>query len=170
MSEMLLHRALRDTESRQAQPRASLLIRKFEQKNETNISLLQYQQADEYMRVTAPTEMGIPLLLSTRYGQTEHMAILTSGDEVSFSSRQFADWGFIAFATDFDKHVRILEGRYANPAKSGDPFIEAVVMTEKLDAIGAEVGDHLFVRFQRPGGEPEPIEVKVVGRWFPNDP
>ena len=93
MSEMLLHRALRDTESRQAQPRASLLIRKFEQKNETNISLLQYQQADEYMRVTAPTEMGIPLLLSTRYGQTEHMAILTSGDEVSFSSRQFADWG-----------------------------------------------------------------------------
>lgn len=170
MSEMLLHRALRDTESRQAQPRASLLIRKFEQKNETNISLLQYQQADEYMRVTAPTEMGIPLLLSTRYAQTEHMPILSAGDDVSLSSRQFQDWGFIAFATDFDNHVRILEGRYAKPAKSGDPYIEAVIMTEKLDAIGAQVGDTLIANYRGPNSEPQPILVKVVGRWFPNDP
>lgn len=158
-----------DAQSRQARSPASLLVRKFERKYETNISLLQYEQADEYLRVTAPSEIGVPVLLSTRYAQTEHMPILVQGDGRDFSTRRFVDWGFISFAADFDKHVRILEGRFANPAKPGDPFVEAVMMTEKLDKIGAQVGDHLFLRYQTPGGDPEPIEIKIVGRWSPRD-
>ena len=98
------------------------------------------------------------------------MPILTKGDDTSLSSRQFAAWGYIAFIGDFDEHVQILEGRHAKPAESGDPFIEAVMMTEKLDAIGANVGDHLILVYRPPGGDPEPIEIKIVGRWSPSDP
>ncbi|MDE2839624.1 MAG: hypothetical protein OXM03_03245, partial [Chloroflexota bacterium] len=78
--------------------------------------------------------------------------------------------GFISFVADFEGHIRILEGRFANPAKLGDPFIEVVMMTEKLDKIGAKVGDHLILVYRHPGGNPEPIEVKIVGSWAPLDP
>ena len=43
-------------------------------------------------------------------------------------------------------------------------------MTEKLDKIGAKVGDHLILIYRKPDGTPEPIEVKIVGRWSPTDP
>ena len=157
-------------QSEQPTTQASLLIRKFEWKYEKGISLPQYRLADDYLRGTAPAEMGVSPLLSTRYAQTEHMPILTKGDDTSLSSRQFAAWGYIAFIGDFDEHVQILEGRHAKPAESGDPFIEAVMMTEKLDAIGANVGDHLILVYRPPGGDPEPIEIKIVGRWSPSDP
>lgn len=159
-----------DAQSRQAHSPASLLVRKFERKNETNISLLQYRQADEYLRERAPSKVGIPVLLSTRYAQTEHMAILMKGDDTNLSARSFNDWGFISFVADFEEHIRILEGRFANPAKLGDSFIEVVMMTEKLDKIGAKVGDHLILVYRHPGGNPEPIEVKIVGSWAPLDP
>ncbi|MDE2839264.1 MAG: hypothetical protein OXM03_01400, partial [Chloroflexota bacterium] len=84
-----------DAQSRQAHSPASLLVRKFERKNETNISLLQYRQADEYLRERAPSKVCIPVLLSTRYAQTEHMAILMKGDGTNLSARSFNDWGFI---------------------------------------------------------------------------
>lgn len=158
-----------DAQSRQARSPASLLVRKFERRYETNISLLQYQQADEYLRVRAPSEIGIPVLLSTRYAQTEHMPIVLRGNDESQAADQFTGWGFISFVADFDKHVRIMEGRLANPAKPGDPYIEAVMMTEKLDEIGAQVGDHLILIYRGPGGELQPIEVKIVGSWSPLD-
>ena len=159
-----------DSQSGQASPPVKVLVRKFERKYETNISLSQYRQADEYLRVRAPSEIGIPVLLSTRYAQTEHMPILTMGDDRNLSTRQFADWGFISFVADFEKHVRIVEGRLANPAKPDDPYIEAVMMTEKLDEIGAQVGDHLILVYRKqPSGELEPIEMKIVGRWVPQD-
>lgn len=159
-----------DAQSRQAHSPASLLVRKFERKNETNISLLQYRHADEYLRERAPSKVGIPVLLSTRYAQTEHMAILMKGDDTNLSARSFNDWGFISFVADFEEHIRIVEGRFANPAKLGDSFIEVVMMTEKLDKIGAKVGDHLILVYRHPGGNPEPIEVKIVGSWAPLDP
>ena len=98
------------------------------------------------------------------------MPILLKGDETNLSTRRFADWGFISFVADFDKHVRILEGRLANPAKTDDPFIEVMMMTEKLNEIGAKVGDHLILVYRMPNGELEPIEVKIVGSWSPIDP
>ena len=46
-------------ESEQPSTQASLLIRKFEWKNEKGISLSQYRMADDYLRGTAPAEMGL---------------------------------------------------------------------------------------------------------------
>ena len=161
--------AVDEAQSRQARSPASLLVRKFERRYETNISFLQYEQADAYLRVTAPSKIGVPVLLSTRYAQTEHMPIVLRGDEESQAEDRLTGWGFISFVADFEEHIRILEGRFANPAKPGDPFIEVVMMTKKLDEIGAEVGDHLILVYRHLGRDPEPIEVKIVGSWSPLD-
>lgn len=156
-----------ESQPRQTENPTAVLMRKFEPPYETNISLPQYRQADEYMRVEAPSEIGVPVRLSTRYAQTEHMPIFEETEDGNQSTSRAVNWGFISFAADFDKHVRIVEGRLANPAKAGDPYIEAVMMTEKLDALGAKVGDHLVLAYRTPGGEVQPIEVKVVGSWVP---
>lgn len=162
--------AAKDSQSRQALSPTSLLVRKFERRLETNISLQQVHQADEYLRVEAPSEIGIPVLLSTRYAQTEHMPIVLRGDDENRAADQVAGWGFISFVADFDKHVRILDGRFATPAKAGDSVIEVVMMKEKLDEIGAQVGDHIILVYRHLGRDPEPIEVKIVGSWAPLDP
>ncbi len=161
--------AASEAQSRQVRAPASMLVRKFEREYETNISLQQYEQADRYLRVTALSAIGIPVLLSTRYAQTEHMPIVLRRDDESQAADQFAGWGFISFAAEFEKHVRILEGHFANPAEPGDPFIEVVMTTKKLDKIGARVGDRLVLVYRDPGGNPEPIDVKIVGRWAPRD-
>lgn len=148
----------------------SVLVRRFEPGNSAKISLPQYRQADDYMHSIAPIEIGVPTLLFTRYAQTKHMPILKRGDNANQSSRSFTDWGFLAFVGEFRDHIRILEGRHANAAEPGDAFIEAVMMTEKLDEIGAQVGDRLVLIHRNASGSPEPIEVKIVGRWSPSDP
>lgn len=154
----------------QSTEQASLLVRRFKLKNERDISSPQYRQADEYMRVTAPAVIGVTPSLFTHYAQTEHMPIVLKGDNAGLSTDRSVEWGFISFVADFESHVRILEGRLARPAGPTDTVIEAVMMTEKLDAIGAKVGDRLVLVYRAPGGDLEPIEVKIVGRWAPTDP
>ena len=167
----LTERSTEDSaQSREAPMPARVLVRKFRPRYETGVSLPQYLQADEYMRIMAPAEMRAPLLLATRYAQTEHMPILLPGKEGDLSSRQFTDWGFLAFAADFNAHIRILEGRPAEPALPGDTPIEAIMTTEKLATIGARVGDTLTLVHRLPGNGLVPIEVKIVGRWSPQDP
>ncbi|MDE2815552.1 MAG: hypothetical protein OXM03_05790 [Chloroflexota bacterium] len=150
------------------QPDAHLLIRKFKPKYESNISLRQYRQADEYVRVTAPSEMGAPFAFSTRYAQTEHMPLFAESNKPNSFSRT-EKWGFLAFVAEFEQHAQILEGRFAKPAVPGDPFVEVVMRTEKLDEIGAAVGDRLILTHWDSHGEPRPIGVKIVGRWAPLD-
>ena len=169
MSDLSTQASVDESESGQARQPAGLLVRKIEPRLETNISLLQYRQADEYLRLQAPSAIGLPVLLTNRYAQTEHMPIFLMGADSDLSSSRDVDWGFVSSLADFDKHVRIVEGRLANPAKAGDSIFEAVMMTEKLEEIGAKVGDYLVLVYRTPGGDPEPIEVRIVGRWAPLD-
>lgn len=169
-SDLTAPRAEESAQTRATPPTAGVLVRKFEPRYESNITLSQFRQADEYMRIMAPAEMHAPLLLATRYAQTEHMPILIKGKEGNLSRREFTNWGFFAFIADFNAHVRIVEGQAAQPAMPADTYVEAVMTTEKLAQIGAKVGDRLILVHRPPGGSPEPIEVKIVGRWSPIDP
>lgn len=148
----------------------SALFRKFETRQDSPLTMQQYRQADDYMHSFAPIDIGVPTLLFARYAQTEHMPILKRGENAESSTRRFEHWGFISFIGDFIAHIRILEGRHAEAAQPGSPFIEAVMMTEKLDALGAQVGDFVTLIHRTPNGSLEPIEVKIVGRWTPKDP
>jgi putative ABC transport system permease protein len=150
---------------------ASLLVRKFEQRGNDGVSPRQYEQANRFMRDNAPAAFGLTPLLATRYAQTEHKPIFIKGeDSKPFSTRQYTAWGFIAFVGGFEEHVRLLEGRLANPAASGDTLVEAVMTTAKLEEVGARVGDHLILGHRLPNGDWQPIEVKIVGRWAPTNP
>lgn len=163
----------RSPEAAQSGPsavQASLLVRKYKLRHEEDITLPQYRLADDFMRHTAPAALGLSPILSTRHAQTEYMPLVLKSEDSRVPPVQFAGWGFISFVADFASHARIVEGRPAKPAGLADTVIEAVMMSERIDAIGAKVGDHVVLVYGAPGADLEPIEVKIVGRWVPEDP
>jgi putative ABC transport system permease protein len=130
-------------------------------------TLEQYRTADEFLRKHGPDLIGLPLKMLVRYAQTDTMPVLTRGDETSLTSREFINFMFIAWISDFEKKIDIIEGRLPNPVASGE--LEAVISTQGLDELGILVGDQILGVFESPTGY-KAIPIRVVGRWVPKDP
>ncbi|HEX2515029.1 MAG TPA: hypothetical protein VH257_10020, partial [Chloroflexota bacterium] len=75
------------------------------------ITLDDYDKANKYITDEAPGILGIPRKLHVTYGQTDSLPLLTRTDDASLTGREFAGYGFIAYIRDFDKHVKMLDGR-----------------------------------------------------------
>ncbi len=133
------------------------------------ITLDDYAKANDYITKDAPAVMGIPRRLYVTYGQTDSLPLLSRTDEESLTGREFAGYGFLAYIRDFEKHAKILDGRMPEPRKNGDGEIEAVMATAGLDEAGLEVGDRIAVVWEK-NGALTPVNVKITGRWYPQDP
>ncbi len=133
------------------------------------ITLDDYNRANKYLTDDAPRVMGIPRKLYVTYGQTDSLPLLQRTDEASLTGREFAGYGFIAFIRDFEKHIKILEGRQANPEPDANGDIEAVMATAGMDEIGLDVGDRIVVVYEKDGNL-LPINIHIVGRWYPLNP
>lgn len=133
------------------------------------ITLEEYERANKYLADDAPGIMGIPRKLHVTYGQTDSLPLLSRTDDASLTGREFAGYGFIAYIRDFETHVRMLDGRLPNKQPDANGDIEAVMATAGLDEIGLEVGDRIVVVWEK-NGVLTPVNVKITGRWYPQNP
>ncbi len=133
------------------------------------ITLDDYKKANDYISNEAQRVMGIPRRLYVTYGQTDSLPLLSRTDDASLTGRDFAGYGFLAFVRDFEKHVKLLDGRLPEPKKDANGDIEAVMATAGLDENGLEVGDRIVVVWEK-NGALVPVNVKITGRWYPKDP
>lgn len=133
------------------------------------ITLDDYEKANKYITDDAPRILGIPRKLHVTYGQTDSLPLLTRTDDASLTGREFAGYGFIAYIRDFDKHVKMLDGRLPNKEPDANGDLEAVMATAGLDEIGLEVGDRIVVVWEK-NGQLTPVNVKITGRWYPENP
>jgi putative ABC transport system permease protein len=133
------------------------------------ITLDDYNRANKYITDEAPGVLGIPRKLYVTYGQTDSLPLLTRTSDASLTGREFAGYGFVAFVRDFEQHVTMLAGRLPNPQPDANGDIEAAMATAGLDEIGLEVGDRIVVVWEN-NGVLTPINVHIVGRWYPKDP
>ena len=133
------------------------------------ITLDDYTKANKYLTDDAQRVIGIPRKLYVTYGQSDSLPVLQRTDETSLTGREFAGYGFIAFIRDFEQHVKMLDGRLPNPKPDANGDIEAVMATAGMDEIGLDVGDKIAVVYEK-NGNLTPINVKIVGRWYPKDP
>ncbi|MDQ3700688.1 MAG: hypothetical protein M3442_07185, partial [Chloroflexota bacterium] len=133
------------------------------------ITLEEYERANKYLAEDAPGIMGIPRKLHVTYGQTDSLPLLSRTDDASLTGREFAGYGFIAYIRDFENHVRMLDGRLPNKQPDANGDIEAVMATAGLDEIGLEVGDRIVVVWEK-NGALTPVNVKITGRWYPQNP
>jgi putative ABC transport system permease protein len=132
------------------------------------ITLEDYTKANDYISNDAQRVMGIPRRLYVTYGQTDSLPLLSRTDDTALTGREFAGYGFVAFVRDFEKHVKILDGRLPEPRKDANGDIEAVMATAGLDENGLEVGDRIAVVWEK-NGQLVPLNVKITGRWYPQN-
>ena len=133
------------------------------------ITLVDYAKANEYITNEAQRVIGIPRRLYVTYGQTDSLPLLSRTNDESMTGRDFAGYGFLAFIRDFEKHIKLLDGRMAEPGKDANGDIEAIMATAGLDENGLEVGDRIAIVWEK-GGQLIPVNVKITGRWYPQNP
>ncbi|HET7770926.1 MAG TPA: FtsX-like permease family protein [Chloroflexota bacterium] len=133
------------------------------------ITLADYETANKYITDEAQGVIGIPRRLYVTYGQTDSLPLLSRTDDTSITGREFAGYGFIAFIRDFEKHIKLLDGRMPEARKDANGDIEAVMATAGLDENGLEVGDRIAIVWEK-NGQLVPVNVKITGRWYPQNP
>ena len=70
-----------------------------------------------------------------------------------------------AAADRLERHATVVEGTW--PASGAEP-LEVAISTAAADGLGIAVGDELSLTSR--AGEVRTVEVRIVGRWEPNDP
>jgi len=133
------------------------------------ITLGDYAKANQYLTDDAASVIGIPRRLYVTYGQTDSLPLLSRTDDQSLTGREFAGYGFLAYIRDFEQHVKILDGRMPEPRKDASGDIEAIMATAGLDENGLEVGDRIAMVWEK-NGQLVPVNVKITGRWYPQNP
>lgn len=132
------------------------------------ITIEDYDRANAYLTNEAPSVIGIPRKLYVTYGQTDSLPLLFRTDDSSLTGREFAGYGFMAYMRDFEQHIRLLEGRMAQPTRDANGDIEAVMATAGMDEIGIQIGDRVVVVYEK-NGVLTPLNVKITGRWYPQN-
>ena len=128
-----------------------------------------YREADSLLKDQSEQMLGIPRQIYASYAQTDSLPILLRLDEESLQGRDFAGYGYIAFMEDVQDHSTIIDGRFPQIAKTPEGAIEGMITTKGMDELGIDVGETIVYVFER-NRERIPINVKIVGRWWPKDP
>jgi len=96
---------------------------------------------DDYMSRSAARELALPLKVLVRYFETDTLKLFAP-EAVGYNAvDKPLEWVKLAFATDFEKHITLQEGRFPN-ANSGREGMLEVLMSEPLARkLGAQVGE-----------------------------
>jgi hypothetical protein len=84
--------------------------------------------------------------------------------DVQVAEAGATDLAVFAAADRLEQHAAIVEGAW--PATGGDP-VEVAVSSAVADALGLGVGDELSLANR--AGEDRTVDLRIVGRWEPND-
>ncbi len=143
----------------------------------TPTSLEQYQRADSFMRQSAASLMGLPLIRMTQYGATRVTKIVAAQDkDLPGDLRPYQSAG-LAFLTGLEDHVEIVLGaglmtdrerRNGDPASVSNTPIEVLVSERFYYDHDIQVGDRFLFGLDDPQIV-APVEVVVKGVWRPAD-
>ncbi|CAN5682216.1 hypothetical protein BH10CHL1_BH10CHL1_34390 [soil metagenome] len=131
-------------------------------------------KVDTYLMGPGARALGLPVKQIIRYGKTDNFRLFPTSDVAYADVKDPLAWVNYAFISDFDKHVKMIEGKLpaAASANPEDPM-EVVVSSTMADQLGFRVGED-FMTFRRTDGEgsqtPVKIPIKIVGIWQPTDP
>ncbi len=131
-------------------------------------------KVNSYLTGPGAKTLGLPIKQIIRYGKTDNFRLFPTSDIAYADVKDPLAWVNYAFISDFDKHVKMIEGKLpaAASANPDDPM-EVVVSSTMADQLGFRVGED-FMTFRRTEGEgsqaPVKIPIKIVGIWQPTDP
>ena len=131
-------------------------------------------KVDSYLTGPGVRTLGLPIQQIVRYAKTDNFRLFPTADVAYADVKDPLAWVNYAFITDFEKHVKMVEGRMPNVASSNpEDAMEVAVSSTMADQLGFHVNE-AFMTFRRVdtanGQRVVQIPINIVGIWKPNDP
>jgi putative ABC transport system permease protein len=127
------------------------------------ISWDQYAKLDSYMRNDVGQQLGLPVLKSVRYVATDKLPLLPSNGAGSPLL-----WVNLAFASDLDQHIEVVDGRLPQVVANG--AVEVMIAEELASKLGFQVGEDYLVLGPKQDPANMSVPVRIVGVWRARDP
>jgi putative ABC transport system permease protein len=133
------------------------------------------QPIDAYLSKHAGSALGLPQKSLVRYFKTDNFQIFPQEDIAYADIKDPLAWISIAFASDLENHVTVLEGSLpvvATPMQ--DSTVEVLVSEPLATELGLQIGETYMAFARRKTAEGQErttqIPVRIAGVWRATDP
>jgi len=159
----VLQSDLRSAEARQP---ASVHMAWFSKPN-LAVTAQQFLAADQIAQQSGPALLGMAVEPFVRYGATELGAAVPE-DRRKVNPNK-TRWMSLAFQTDLEQHIDLIDGRLPNPGRQADGSIEVLVEEATLDKQDFTVDARLILPLGKGDRAPK-VTLHVVGAFKRTDP
>jgi putative ABC transport system permease protein len=135
------------------------------------VTLADTARADQFVTRELPNLLGLPNRALTRYYQTTNLRLFPADESGTTYDHEREPLLRIPITslTDFDKHIRVVEGHLPALAASDGP-VEVLVSKSLADLTGLQIGDRLFAVSGQSDYQAIQVPVRIAGTWEPTDP
>jgi putative ABC transport system permease protein len=129
----------------------------------------------EYMMTRLSQDLGLPQKSAVQCFATSNFRLFPQEDSAYEDTEQPLGWVSFAYASDFQDHVTVVDGRLPTVAET-EPgtVVEGLISEELALDWGLQVGEEYtaFAELETPEGATRIVQipVRIAGTWRPNEP
>ncbi len=105
----------------------------------------EYETVNDYTNKNLPKNIQLPQIRSVRYAKTDTMRLMPMEESVYEESSKPLKWISMAFLTDYEDKVEIIEGRLPEVKPVHKDFIDVLISQELAEEVGLHAGETYYV-------------------------
>jgi putative ABC transport system permease protein len=122
----------------------------------------EYAKLDDYMRQRVESILNLPVEQRVRYVGSDRLPLLPSNGAGSPLM-----WVTLAFASDLDQHIQIVDGRMPQVTKDGP--VEVLITEALASKLGFQVGEEYLALGPKDDRAGKSTPVRITGVWRPKN-
>jgi len=129
--------------------------------------------ANAFLTGAAPATLQLPIVANVRYVKTPQFTLFPAGEDRYESARRPLAWTYLAYVTDLEPHVVLVEGAWPNEASQDADEVEVLISEAMAAETGLGPGESLIAyraaEASAGAGERVQVPVRVAGVWAAED-
>jgi putative ABC transport system permease protein len=128
-----------------------------------------YGPIDAYLTTQAPDALDLPARLAVRHVRTDNFRLFPGegGSSDAYGQREPLLWTSLAFISDLEQHIDLLEGQFPQPDGNTSGPIDLLASQALAEKLGLQVGEQ-YLLFD--GDSDLQLPIRIAGIWRPRDP
>lgn len=123
-----------------------------------------YTRLDTFMGQPLKGTLGLPVDQEIRYVASDRMPLMPST-----GSGEPLTWINVAFASDFEQHIELIDGAMPSQAQAGAPM-EVLISERMASEQGLQIGEE-YLLLEPPGSKVKVhLPIRIAGVWREKDP